>query len=205
MKILIVDDHDIVREGLRLVLELKKQHEVIGEAENGQQALEMLEILEPELILLDLNMPVLDGIGVLRALKKSGRQIPVIVLTTYKEKYMLLEAVELGVKSYLLKDAKRSVIYETLTKVANGETWFPPDIEKAITVAKDSQANKLFLTQKELLILNYLSKGLKNSEIADKLFISERTLKNYLTVIYEKLQVKSRTQALSVAIEKNLI
>ena len=205
MKIFIIDDHDIVREGLRLVLELKQQNEVIGEAENGQEALKMLETLEPELILLDLNMPVLDGIGVLRALKKSGRHIPVIVLTTYKEKYMLLEAVELGVKSYLLKDAKRSVIYETINKVANGETWFPPDIEDAITVAKDSQANKLFLTQKELIILNYLSKGLKNSEIADKLFISERTLKNYLTVIYEKLDVKSRTQALSVAIEKNLI
>ena len=205
MKVLIIDDHTIVREGIRMVLELEEEYEVVGEAANGQQAIELVDKHNPDVILLDLNMPILDGISFLRALKNMNRSIPCIVLTTYKEQHLLLEAVNLGVKSYLLKDAGRKVIYETIERVVNGETWFPEDIQKLIQAATSKKANASTLTTKEITILKLVAQGYKNKELAEQLFVSEKTIKNYLTIIYEKLEVKSRTQAISAAIERKLI
>lgn len=205
MKVLIVDDHTIVREGIRMVLELEDEYEVVGEAANGQQALELVEKDEPDVILLDLYMPILDGISFLRTLKNMGKTIPCIVLTTYKEPHLLLEAVNLGVKSYLLKDAGRKVIYETITRVMNGETWFPADIQQLIHAATSEKTTPSSLTTKELTILKLVAQGYKNKELADQLFVSEKTIKNYLTIIYDKLDVKSRTQAIAAAIERKLL
>ena len=203
VNIFIVDDHNIVREGIRMVLELEETFTVCGEAENGEQAIQMLANITPDIILLDLNMPVVDGIQFLRKLQAQNRTIPCIVLTTYKDQHLLMEAVSLGVKSYLLKDAGREVIYETIYRVLRGERWFPSEIEKALEEAERKRSLGLTLTAKEMEIVRYLAQGLTNSEIADKFFVSERTIKSYLTVIYEKLQVKSRAQAIAVANEKN--
>lgn len=205
VRVVIVDDHYIVREGIRMVLELEEQFDVVGEAEHGIEALQLLESVEADVVLLDLNMPQLDGISFLRKLKQTGHTVPCIVLTTYKDEHLLVEAVKLGVHSYLLKDAGREVIYETIERVVNGETWFPSEIAELLLTSLHKQSNGISLTSKEVTILKALAAGKKNREIAEQLFVSERTVKSYLTVIYEKLQVKSRAQAIAVAIESKYL
>lgn len=202
---MIVDDHYIVREGIRMVLELDEQFEVVAEAENGLQALHMLEAVTPDVILLDLNMPQLDGISFLRKMKQLQSPVPCIVLTTYKDENLLVEAVKLGVHSYLLKDAGRDVIFETIRQTINGEKSFPAEIEQLLAAAQLKLRDPMALTSKEIMIVKALGKGKKNSEIAAMLFVSERTVKSYLTVIYEKLNVKTRAQAIAVAIEKKYV
>lgn len=202
MNICIVDDHYIVREGIRMVLELEDDFCVVAEAENGQQALRAIAEHTIDLVLLDLNMPVMDGMEVLRVMQREAMAIPVIVLTTYKDDRLLVEAASLGVRSYLLKDAGREVIFDTIQRVLQGQTYFPPDIEAALRAAKQKQALAPTLTEKEQEVLRLLVTGMKNRDIAKALFVSERTVKAHLTVIYEKLHVKSRAQAIAVAIEQ---
>lgn len=202
---MIIDDHFIVREGIRMVLELDEQFEVVAEAENGLQALHMLETITPDVILLDLNMPQLDGISFLRKMKQLQRTTPCIVLTTYKDENLLVEAVKLGVHSYLLKDAGRDVIFETIRQTMKGDKSFPAEIEQLLAEARLKQRSPMTLTSKEIMIVKALGEGKKNSEIAAMLFVSERTVKSYLTVIYEKLNVKTRAQAIAVAIEKKYV
>lgn len=202
---MIIDDHFIVREGIRMVLELDEQFEVVAEAENGLQALHMLETITPDVILLDLNMPQLDGISFLRKMKQLQRATPCIVLTTYKDENLLVEAVKLGVHSYLLKDAGRDVIFETIRQTMKGYKSFPAEIEQLLAEARLKQRSPMTLTSKEIMIVKALGEGKKNSEIAAMLFVSERTVKSYLTVIYEKLNVKTRAQAIAVAIEKKYV
>ncbi len=205
IRVLIVDDHYIVREGIRMVLELEDLFEVVGEAENGIEALQLLETLQADVILLDLNMPQLDGVNFLRKMKHLQLSMPCIVLTTYKDEHLLVEAVNLGARSYLLKDAGRKVIYDTIQRVVAGETYFPHEIALLLQTAFEKQQGGIELTSKEVTILKALATGKKNNDIAKELFVSERTIKSYLTVIYEKLQVKTRAQAIAVAIEKKYI
>ena len=205
VNILIVDDHFIVREGIRLILETEETYFVIGEAENGQQALSLLETITPDLILLDLNMPILDGLNFLKKLKSIGSTIPVIILTTYNENYLLLEAIELGATSYLLKDTGREKLFSTIDAALKGETLLQPDMLQLLLQAQSKKNEQSFFTKKEIQVLKALRRGLKNSEIANEMGIGERTVKSYLTSIYSKLEVKTRTQAIIVAIEQKYI
>lgn len=205
VNILIVDDHLIVREGIRLILETQDEYCVIGEAGNGQEALSLLEKITPDIILLDLNMPILDGLNFLKKLKNSGREIPVIILTTYNENHLLLEAIELGAMSYLLKDTGREKLFATIQAALRGETLLQPDMLQLLLQAQSEKKEKTIFTEKEMHVLQALGRGLKNSEIADEMDIAERTVKSYLTSIYSKLDVKTRTQATVVAIEKKYI
>lgn len=205
VNILIVDDHFIVREGIRLILETEEAYFVIGEAENGQQALSLLEIITPDLILLDLNMPILDGLNFLKKLKSTGSTIPVIILTTYNENYLLLEAIELGATSYLLKDTGREKLFATIDATLRGETLLQPDMLQLLLQAQSKKNEQSIFTTKEIHVLKALGRGLKNSEIANEMGIGERTVKSYLTSIYSKLEVKTRTQAIIVAIEQKYI
>lgn len=205
VNILIVDDHFIVREGIRLILETEEEYFVIGEAENGQQALSLLENLTPDLILLDLNMPILDGLNFLKKLKSTGSTIPVIILTTYNENHLLLEAMELGATSYLLKDTGREKLFATIDAALEGETLLQPDMLQLLLQAQSKKNEQSIFTKKEIQVLKALGRGLKNSEIANEIGIGERTVKSYLTSIYSKLEVKTRTQAIIVAIEQKYI
>ena len=205
VKIVIVDDHLIVREGIRLILETQDGYEVIGEAENGQQALVLLESVTPDVILLDLNMPILDGLNFLKKFNSLGKDIPVIVLTTYNEDHLLLEAVELGVASYLLKDTGREKLFATIDAALRGETLLQPDMLQLLLKAQAEKHRPKLFTEKELFVLQALVRGLKNNEIAEELNIAERTVKSYLTTIYSKMDVKSRAQAIAMAIEKRYI
>ncbi|KGR84471.1 response regulator transcription factor [Lysinibacillus odysseyi] len=205
VKIIIVDDHLIVREGIRLILETQDGYEVIGEAENGQQALVLLETKIPDVILLDLNMPILDGLNFLKKFNSLGKGIPVIVLTTYNEQHLLLEAVELGVASYLLKDTGREKLFATIDAALRGETLLQPEMLQLLLRAQAEKHTPKLFTAKELLVLKALARGLKNNEIAEEMNVAERTVKSYLTTIYSKLDVKSRAQAIAVAIDKKYI
>lgn len=205
IRILIVDDHLIVREGIRLILETTQRFQVIGEAENGQQALACIEEVQPDCILLDLNMPILDGISFLKEMNTIGYTIPTIILTTYNESQLLAESIEFGAMSYLLKDIGREKLFATIEAAVRGETLLQPEMLRLLLkVQSEKFAIKLF-TNKEIEVLKLLAQGMRNIEIAQRLSISERTVKSYLTTIYSKLEVSSRTQAISAALEKKYI
>lgn len=205
VKIMIVDDHLIVREGIRLILETADDYEIVGEAENGQQALEVLQTIVPDLILLDLNMPILDGLNFMKKLRNIGDITPIIILTTYKEKQLLAEAVSLGAASYLLKDTGREKLFSTIDAAIRGETLLQPEMLKLLMEAQAEKHAPKLLTNKEIAVLQALARGLKNSEIASELDVAERTVKSYLTTIYSKLEVKTRAQAIVVAMEQAYI
>lgn len=205
IRILLVDDHEIVREGLRLILETREDFKVIGEAENGQQALEIIETVTADIILLDINMPILDGLNFLKTFKSKRNDIPVIILTTYNEDHLLLEAIELGATSYILKDTGRERLFATIDAALKGETLLQPDMLQLLLKAQKERHTDALFSEKEMYVLKALGRGLKNSEIANEMNVSERTVKSYLTTIYSKLEVSNRTQATIVAKDKKYI
>ncbi|MBP3041582.1 response regulator transcription factor [Bacillaceae bacterium Marseille-Q3522] len=208
-KVLIVDDHLIVREGLKLILETNDSFQVTGEAENGKVALEMIKGDRPDIILLDLNMPVMSGLDTLKIMNKQGVTIPIIILTTYNDDELMVRGMELGAKGFLLKDTGRDHLLRTLESAIRGETLLQPEImAKVLKYQKEKSNNHkqqtATLTEKELFILQAVAKGFKSKEIAFDMGIAERTVKAHLTNIFNKLGVNSRTEAVAVAFEKGL-
>jgi two-component system, NarL family, response regulator YdfI len=209
--VFIVDDHLVVREGLKLILETNERFEVAGEAENGEKALTFIETQKPDVILLDLNMPILNGLDTIKTLNDRQSTIPIIILTTYNEDELMIKALELGAKGYLLKDTGREDLFRTIESAIRGETLLQPEImaklmgsrEKKAKVMAPYEANKL--TEKELFILQATAKGYRNKDIAFDMGIAERTVKAHLTNIYNKLGVNTRTEAVAVALESGMI
>ncbi|WP_042201714.1 response regulator [Paenibacillus camerounensis] len=211
-KIVIVDDHLVVREGLKLILETNEQFQVIGEAENGSQALPMIKELQPDVILMDLNMPVMGGLETMQELKRQGSSIPVIILTTYNEDELMISGLAIGAKGYLLKDTSRDNLFRNLESAVRGETLLSADIMDRVIAAKSKEntaapASKAVspLSEKETSILQAVARGYKSKVIASDMGISERTVKAHLTAIYNKLGVESRSQAVAVALEQGLM
>jgi two-component system, NarL family, response regulator YdfI len=211
--ILIVDDHLVVREGLKLILETNESYKVIGEAGNGQEAIEFLGNHKVDVILLDLNMPVMSGLETIQYLNQNQIDIPVIILTTYNEDELMIKGIQSGAKGYLLKDTGRDDLFRTIESALRGDTLIKPEImmkllngkqqsEQECTNANDKQC---ILTDKELFIIRAVSKGYRNKEIAFDMGIAERTVKAHLTNIYNKLNVDSRSEAVSVAIKRGYI
>ncbi|WP_088104805.1 response regulator [Halalkalibacter urbisdiaboli] len=211
--ILIVDDHLVVREGLKLILETNESFKIIGEAENGEAAIELLERNRVDVILLDLNMPIMSGLETIEHLNHKQIDIPIIILTTYNEDELMVKAIQLGAKGYLLKDTNRDDLFRTIESALRGDTLIKPEIMMKILNVRenDQQKNandrneKLILTEKELFIIRAVSKGYRNKEIAFDMGIAERTVKAHLTNIYNKLGVDSRSEAVSVAIKRGYI
>ncbi|EJQ46524.1 DNA-binding response regulator [Bacillus wiedmannii] len=208
--VLIVDDHFVVREGLKLILETSDSFQIIGEAANGEEALSFIEKKEPDVILMDLNMPKMSGLETIEALNKKQNHTPIIILTTYNEDELMLKGIELGAKGYLLKDTDRENLFRTLEAAIRGEILLQPNImEKIVNYKrKEIHANMVEennLTEKELFVLKAIARGNKNKEIAFDMGIAERTVKAYLTNIYNKLGVNSRSEAVAVSIERKLI
>ncbi|UYX53493.1 response regulator transcription factor [Bacillus thuringiensis] len=209
-KVLIVDDHFVVREGLKLIIETSDSFQIIGEAANGEEALSFIEKKEPDVILMDLNMPKMSGLETIEALNKKQNHTPIIILTTYNEDELMLKGIELGAKGYLLKDTDRENLFRTLEAAIRGEILLQPDIMEKIVKykRKEVHADKVEgnnLTEKELFVLKAIARGYKNKEIAFDMGIAERTVKAYLTNIYNKLGVNSRSEAVAVSIERKLI
>ena len=208
--VLIVDDHFVVREGLKLIIETSDSFQIIGEAANGEEALSFIEKKEPDVILMDLNMPKMSGLETIEALNKKQNHTPIIILTTYNEDELMLKGIELGAKGYLLKDTDRENLFRTLEAAIRGEILLQPNImEKIVNYKrKEIHADKVegnSLTEKELFVLKAIARGYKNKEIAFDMGIAERTVKAYLTNIYNKLGVNSRSEAVAVSIERKLI
>ena len=201
---MIADDHSMIREGLKQLLELEGDFEVIAEACDGVDCLEKLKTVVPDILLLDINMPNMNGLEVLQKMK-----VKVLVLTVHNEVEYLLKAVDIGVNGYLLKDSESAELKKAILAVVNGEDYIQPSLIPVLNskmLDRDSDSSKIeSLTRRELEVLKMLSYGTYNKEIAEHLNISERTVKNHVSNIFKKIGVTDRTQAAVFAIRNNLI
>ena len=209
VKILIVDDHSMIREGLKQLLELDGDIQVIGEAGNGEECLKLLETVHPDVVLLDINMPVMNGLKMLEVLRKSkNKKQKILILTIHNEVEYLMKAVEIGVEGYVLKDAESSVLKKAINKVYSGENYIDftmiPMMKEKMSQEKEKVDDEK-LTRREIEVLKLLAEGLFNKEIAYKLSISEKTVKNHVSNIFKKIGVFDRTQAAVYAIKNNIV
>ena len=208
-KVVIVDDHSMVREGLKQLLELNGDVEVIVEACDGVECLMLLEKVLPQVLLLDINMPKMNGLEVLEKLKEENINVKVIILTVHNEIEFLLKAVEIGIDGYLLKESDSSELKKAISHVVRGETYIQPSMIPLLNsrmLERDIEKEKInLLTRRELEVLKLLSVGLYNKEIGKKLDISERTVKNHISSIFKKIDVTDRTQAAVFSIRNKLI
>ena len=200
----------MIREGLKQLLELEGQFKVIAEASDGVECLDILSKEAPDVLLLDINMPNKNGLDVLKELNQSGnRKVKVLVLTVHNEVEYLIKAVELGVDGYVLKDSESSELKKAIMTILNGETYIQPDLIPMLNakmISMENDHDKIdSLTKRELDVLKNLAIGMYNKEIATKLEISERTVKNHVSNIFKKIGVSDRTQAAVFAIRNNLI
>jgi len=207
-KVLIADDHVVVREGLKLLIETNRNYKTIGEAGNGSEAIELVNELEPDIVLMDLYMPVMSGMEAIRNLSVTHPDLPIIILTTYNEDQLLAEGFDYGAKGYLLKDTSLESLFHSLDAAMSGKTLIGDDMMKRIRNYQEKRRNlkeKVQLSRMEIVILQAVARGMTSKEIAFDMGVSERTIKSRLTGIFNKLGVDSRTEAVAVAIEAGLI
>ncbi|HUP59607.1 MAG TPA: response regulator transcription factor [Thermoanaerobaculia bacterium] len=212
IRVCLVEDQMIVREGLRALLKLNADITVAGEAADGEEAIEVIEREKPDVVLLDLRMPKLDGVGLLRALRERGTVPPSLILTTFDDDAMLFEAVRAGAKGWLLKDVSLERLTSAIRTLAAGGTCIEPVITERIVraldgsgVAFDSADLPEPLTDREKTILRFLAGGYSNREISELLKISDGTVKNHISSVLAKLGVRDRTRAVLKAIDMGLI
>ncbi|WP_456264982.1 MULTISPECIES: response regulator [unclassified Bacillus (in: firmicutes)] len=211
-RIVIVDDHYVVREGLKLILETDERFEVVGEAEDGRKGIDVMKEKSPDLVLLDLNMPMMSGLDMLREMQTLQIKVPVLILTTYNEEKLMIQGLQLGAKGYLLKDASRENLFNTIEAAIRGDILLQSNVASKVfesTTHKEPQAKlkteNHLLTEKEMLVLQAVARGFRSKEIAFDMGISERTVKAHLTNIYQKLNVTSRAEAIKTSIELGII
>ncbi len=207
IRILLVDDQALFREGLRTLLSIRSDLEVVGEAENGREGVEMAVQLRPDVILMDLRMPILNGVAATERLQKEQPESKVIVLTTFDDDEYVFDGLRAGAVGYLLKDVSSDKLVEAIRAAARGESFLEPSIAAKV-VAEFTRISAVShqssigeqplvepLSERELEILGVLASGASNREIAQKLYITEGTVKNHVTNILGKLGVRDRTQA----------
>ncbi len=202
IRILIADDHNLIREGLKRVLEYQDDMVIVGEAVNGNEAEASVKTLKPDVVIMDVNMPGLSGIQVLRKIRETGSLQKIIILTVAGDRETLMEAVKIGADGYLLKDTDITELIKAVREVNSGETFIDQRLVKLLVTdfrsrkEVEARQNPLgTLTDRELEILQHLASGHSNREIGDRLFLSEKTIKNQTTVIFRKLEVNDRVQA----------
>lgn len=206
---MLADDHVLMREGIRQLLEFDGTISAVAEANNGVECMEQLLSVHPDILLLDINMPVMNGIEVLQEIKKKNISVKVLVLTVHNEVEYLLKAVDIGVDGYIMKDAESAELKNAINCIMQGETYIQPSLVPALNnrlVSRDIDKEKInSLTKRELEVLIEVANGMFNKEIATSLNISERTVKNHISNIFKKIDVSDRTQAAVFAIKNNLI
>lgn len=202
IRILLVDDQHIIRQGLKSMLKSDANIEVIGEAENGQRALEFIAKSQPDIVLMDIRMPVMDGVAATKAITENYPNVKVLVLTTFDDDEYVFQAMRLGAKGYLLKDTEPDVLMLAIRSVYKGQTQLGPGLfEKTLAPVAPSTPKLSLppeleqLTPRELEVLRLIASGANNREIAESLFLSENTVKNYVTNILSRLNLRDRTQA----------
>jgi DNA-binding NarL/FixJ family response regulator len=209
IRLLLADDHRMFRQGLREVIERKTDYLVVGEAGTGREALAQVAALAPDIVLLDIQMPEMDGVAVAKELARTHPAVKIIMLTMYRQDQHLLDAIKAGARAYLLKDADADELIDVIGRVARGEAVLDPAMTLPVLDAfrrlSDQQEDGEALTVREREILQLLAEGLDNRTIAARLYLSEKTVGNRLSEIFAKLGVTNRTQAALVAVERGLI
>jgi DNA-binding NarL/FixJ family response regulator len=202
IQILLVDDQHLIRQGLKSMLESNAEIQVIGEAENGQRALEQIPTLQPDIVLMDVRMPVMDGVATTKAIAQQYPDVKVLVLTTFDDDEYVFQAMRVGAKGYLLKDTEPDELMLAIRSVYKGQTLLGPGLfEKALipipvpVPSVEPPPELAQLTPRELDVLRLIASGANNREIAESLFLSENTVKNYVTNILSRLSLRDRTQA----------
>jgi DNA-binding NarL/FixJ family response regulator len=208
--VVIVDDQALVRAGLRLILDQDAGIDVLGEAANGKEALDLVAGMQPDVALMDIRMPVLDGIEATRRIAAARRGTHVLMLTTFGEDEQVVAALRAGASGFLLKDVDPPDLVHAIRVVARGDALLAPDIvrrlmERFVTAPTRHAAMLTSLTQRELQILRLIARGLSNEEIGTQLFISTATVKTHVTKILGKLNLRDRTQAVVLAYESGLL
>jgi DNA-binding NarL/FixJ family response regulator len=204
LKIIIADDHPVVRSGLRALLGSQSDFEIAGEAADGEEAARLAISLVPDLILMDLQMPVLDGLGAIKLIRDKLPKANILVLTTYGTDADILPALEAGALGYLLKDTPPEQLFQAVRNVASGEMALAPRVAEKVT-QRLTNSSKNTLSSREIEVLELASRGNPNKEIAKKLFITEATVKSHFVHIFFKLGVTDRTAAVTEAVKKKII
>ncbi len=217
IRILVADDHRIVRDGLRLILESQEEFTLIGEAADGGEAVRLAAELRPDVILMDLRMPEMDGIAAIERIRAEDPKAAIVILTTYNEDDLMIRGLRAGARGFLLKDTDRESLFRAIRAAARGETLLQPDVLARVLARADetgeapresagssqeSPDSGLGLSQRELEVLEAVSRGERSKEIAARLGIAERTVKAHLGSIYNKLGVDSRAAAIAIAAQK---
>jgi NarL family two-component system response regulator YdfI len=211
IRVLIADDHLIVRQGLRLILETDDRLELVGEASDGAEALELARELEPDVVLMDLRMPGMDGLTAIESLQVEQPQVNVVILTTFNEDELMMRGLRAGAKGYLLKDTSRESLFAAIRAAAKGEALLSPEVMERLLARMDSgptqagRAGGIELTAREQEVLEAVARGERSKEIAFHLGISERTVKAHLSSIYNKFGVDSRAAAIAVAAQRGIL
>jgi two-component system, NarL family, response regulator LiaR len=210
IRVILADDHPIVRSGVKKLLETAPDIHVVGEASNGEDALRLTHELKPDVLILDIQMKGMKGVDVARQLKNNRSAVKVLVLSAYKDKQYVTGLLESGVSGYLVKEEAMDTIVEAVQGVARGETgWFSREITAQVTqwalAPKEAEPDLSSSTDREAQVLRLLATGLDNPTIAQRLSISEGTVKNHVSMIYSKIQVNSRSEAAAWAWRKGLV
>ncbi|MBB5361802.1 DNA-binding NarL/FixJ family response regulator [Deinococcus humi] len=205
VRVLLVDDHAVVRQGIHMFLGTAENIDIIGEARNGQEALDLTRELEPHVILMDLNMPVMDGITAIRELRQRSPEVEVIALTSVLEDRKVIDAVQAGATGYLLKDTDADALEEAIHAAARGEVRLHPEAAKRLAREVRTPDMREHLTPRETEILKLVARGRANKEIARELNVEEPTVKTHVTRVLSKLGLASRTQAAIFAYKEGLV
>jgi DNA-binding NarL/FixJ family response regulator len=207
--VMLVDDHKMIREGIKQLIEINGEIEVIAEAGSGEECIKILQTVTPDVLLLDINMPKMNGIVVLKELKKINKDVRVLMLTMHNEVEYLIRAVDIGVEGYVLKDSESSELIKAICEIKKGNTYIQPQLIPILNhclMHRDYEKKKIDqLTKREVEVLKNIAKGMFNREIACEMGISERTVKNHISNIFKKIDVLDRTQAAVFAIKNNLV
>lgn len=209
IKILIADDHPVVREGLITMIKREPDFKVIGEAMNGVEAVNKAKELKPDVVLMDLRMPEMDGVEAIRQISSADSSIKFIILTTYSDDEFIFKGIEVGARAYLLKDAPREELFKAIRAVYRGESLIQPVVASKVLdrfaeLSRQAQAPEV-LSERELEVLRLMAKGDANKEIAAQLYITDSTVKTHISSIFQKLNAKDRTDAVMKAVKRGII
>ncbi len=212
IRVLIADDHSMLRQGLKQILELEKDIIVVSLATNGSEAVQFAQEFSPDVILMDINMPGLNGLEAISEIRKMNLPVKIIVLTIHEDREYLFKTLQMGAEGYVLKDAETDVLIEAIRSVHAGNSFIQPNMTKElikefnrVTMRENSKHEMKNLTAREMEVLELIAEGMINKEIARQLFISEKTVKNHVSNIFKKLNVSDRTQAAIYAFKHNFM
>ena len=210
IKILVVDDHEVVRDGIVGNLVRQPDFAIVGQASNGLEAVQRAVELSPDIVLMDLRMPELDGVEAMIRIKQDHPEIKFIVFTTYSDDEYLFAAIKAGAKGYLLKDAPREELFKAIRAVSQGESLIQPVFTTKVLDKLASELSRKStgidaLSDREIEVLDLMAKGVSNKDIADQLSITQSTVKTHVTSIFQKLNVTTRTEAVTTALKRGII